>query len=294
MKNTIVKLTFISSILLAFFSTSSYAQDEFVSDLVVSLSDPGKPGKLIVNFTNGSIKVTAYEGKEVLISASVIEDKYDHSHEWDSDCNCEDDEDEEKENDKKKGMTKLQNTRTTGLQAYEENNEVKVSAKTWQSPIALEVKVPKNFSAKLSTVNQGKIIIEGLEGDLEVKNVNNDIKATRIAGSISANTVNGDLTVELVSIDKNKPMAFSTLNGDIDVSFPKNIKALLNIQNDRGEIYTDFDVDLTRTKPEVQERRDGSVYKVTVENRLYGKINGGGSEVRFNTMNGDIYIRQGK
>jgi len=129
---------------------------------------------------------------------------------------------------------------------------------------------------------------------LELKNVNNDIEAKNITGSISANTVNGDLNVELLRVEKDTPMAFSTLNGDIDVTFPENIKSLLNIQNERGEIYTDFEVQLERTQPQVEERREGSVYKVSVENRVYGKLNGGGPEIRFNTMNGDIYIRKGK
>ena len=111
---------------------------------------------------------------------------------------------------------------------------------------------------------------------MELKNVNNDIEAKNITGSISANTVNGDLNVELLRVEKDTPMAFSTLNGDIDVTFPENIKSLLNIQNERGEIYTDFEVQLERTQPQVEERREGSVYKVSVENRVYGKLNGGG------------------
>lgn len=293
MKNKSLKLI-VFAFLISLFTHQTYAQDEFVTDFVVPLSEPGKSGKLNVNFTNGSIKVIAYDGKEVLISAKLLTDKYEHSDGWDDNCNCDEDEDESKKSDKRKGMKKLQNTRTTGLQAYEENNTVKISAKTWETPIALEVKVPKNFSAKLHTVNKGKIVVEGLEGDLELKNVNNDIEARKISGSISANTVNGDVNIELLKVEKDSPMAFSTFNGDVDITFPKSIKALLSIQNQRGEIFTDFDINLERSKPEVQERKDGGIYKVSIGNKLYGKLNGGGPEVRFTTNNGDIYIRKGE
>src|SRR5476651_1900810 len=55
-------------------STNSNAQTDAKEQLVVPLSEPGKPFKLNVQLTNGSIKVIAYEGKDVIIDADT-EDK---------------------------------------------------------------------------------------------------------------------------------------------------------------------------------------------------------------------------
>ena len=41
------------------------------------------------------------------------------------------------------------------------------------------------------------------------------------------------------------PMAFANLNGDVDVTFPADLKATVRLHADNGEIYSDFDVDVT-------------------------------------------------
>src|ERR1700716_1576928 len=46
------------------------AQAVVKEQLVVPLSEPGKPFKLTVHVLNGSIKVTAYEGKDIIIDVS--------------------------------------------------------------------------------------------------------------------------------------------------------------------------------------------------------------------------------
>ena len=43
--------------------------------------------------------------------------------------------------------------------------------------------------------------------------------------------------------------------------------------------------------PKVDRSTQGS-FKVTIENWVYGKVNGGGPEFMFNNMNGNIYIRK--
>ena len=51
-------------------STKAWAQDSGKEQLVVPLSDPGKPYKLEVGLVDGSITVTGYEGKDIIIDVS--------------------------------------------------------------------------------------------------------------------------------------------------------------------------------------------------------------------------------
>ena len=94
-----------------------------------------------------------------------------------------------------------------------------------------------------------------------------------------------------------KSMSFSTLNGDIDVTLPKNIKANVKLKSDNGEIYSDFDMKMAKSSREVIEEnnrdRDGK-YRVKIDNTILASINGGGPEIQFTSFQGDIIIRKGK
>ncbi|MEI9973395.1 MAG: hypothetical protein WDO73_15935 [Ignavibacteriota bacterium] len=45
-------------------------------------------------------------------------------------------------------------------------------------------------------------------------------------------------------VDSGKPLAFSTLNGVVDVTFPPDLKADLTVKSTHGPVYSDFDVTL--------------------------------------------------
>jgi DUF4097 and DUF4098 domain-containing protein YvlB len=104
----------------------------------------------------------------------------------------------------------------------------------------------------------------------------------------------------MVGIDHtvaDKPMSFSTLNGDIDVTLPADTKATFRMKSDNGEIWTDFEVKLTpnAAKPQVEDSRSsGGKYKVKMDKATVGTINGGGPEMSFKTLNGNIFVRQKK
>jgi DUF4097 and DUF4098 domain-containing protein YvlB len=96
-------------------------------------------------------------------------------------------------------------------------------------------------------------------------------------------------------INPSKPMAFSSLNGDIDVTFPADLKANLVLSSDRGEVFSDYEVALAARAPQqVKEdsRGQGGHYQVKVDKTIRGSINGGGQEIQFRNFNGNIYIRK--
>jgi DUF4097 and DUF4098 domain-containing protein YvlB len=92
-------------------------------------------------------------------------------------------------------------------------------------------------------------------------------------------------------------MSFTSLNGDIDVTLPADIKATVRMQTGNGEVYSDFDIALAA--PSVQQTTEGArtgqggKYRIKVEQVMVGRINGGGPDITFKTFNGDIRIRKG-
>jgi len=270
MKTIKILSVFAAAILL---TTRLWAQEQ----LVVPLSDPGKPYKLNVGLIDGSITVTGYDGKTIMIEGQIDEKRKER----------------EKEKEKVSGMRRL-NSNGMDISADEKNNQVNVHSSMGKS-VSLTIKVPKYAGTfKISTVNGGDITGSNLDGELEVSNVNGSIKLTDISGSVVATTVNGPVIVSFRSIDPKAAMAFSTLNGKIDVTFPAGLKANVKLKSDRGDIFTDFDVATDQHKPNVTRSNKDGMYGLKIDDWVYGKIAGGGPELMMKTTFGSIYIRKAK
>jgi hypothetical protein len=87
-----------------------------------------------------------------------------------------------------------------------------------------------------------------------------------------------------------KAMAFTSLNGPVDVTLPSSIKAALKMRSDRGDVFTDFDVVSLSAPPEVRGNR-GRYVMNTNRNSAF-RVGTGGERHTFNTLNGDILVRK--
>jgi DUF4097 and DUF4098 domain-containing protein YvlB len=182
-----------------------------------------------------------------------------------------------------------------GLDIEEDHNVVTIGSSLNRMREGVSIQVPTNASLSLSTINGGKIEVTGVNGELEVSNINGSIVLTNVSGSVVASAQNGAITVALDKTAAGKPMSFTTLNGKIDVTLPGDTKAKLRLKTDNGAVYSDFDVklepDTTRPVVEDSRRQDGK-YRIRLDHSVYGTINGGGPEYRFETMNGSILIHK--
>ncbi|HEY4334460.1 MAG TPA: hypothetical protein VGM89_01145 [Puia sp.] len=249
------------------------AQSDVKEQLVVPLSDPGKPVKIVAHVLNSTLRVIGYEGKEVTINVTA---EAGHRRE------------------NAGGMKRIGGGAGGEVTADENHNTVNISSGLSHFSV-IEIRVPAtSVSLDIGTVNEGKIEVENVTGQLEVSNVNGPITCTNVGGSVVANTVNGSVVVTLKSIDPQAPMAFSTLNGNIDVTFPAAIKANVKLKAEHNDIFSDFDVEITKTNPTVKKSTEGHMSKITIDDWVYGKISGGGPEIMMNTTFGSIYIRKAK
>jgi DUF4097 and DUF4098 domain-containing protein YvlB len=183
---------------------------------------------------------------------------------------------------------------STGLNVEEENNQVNINADSVQRPIDLTISVPVRTSLNLRTVNDGDITVTGVDGELDVNDVNGEVTLTNVSGNAIAHALNGKVLVTFNRIN-GKPMAFSSLNGDIDVTFPADLKANVSLASDQGDVFSDFDVQMQTRAPQqaVEDGRGkGGRYRVHIDKAIRGTINGGGQEIQFKNFNGSIYIRK--
>jgi DUF4097 and DUF4098 domain-containing protein YvlB len=185
-------------------------------------------------------------------------------------------------------------TQAAGFSVQEERNEVLIDGASTNRAVDFEIQVPTRTNLKLVTMNNGEIVVEGVEGELEVENTNGPITLTRIAGSAVANSVNGQVLVTLTRVTPDKAMAFTSYNGAVDVTFPASLKANLKLRSDKGDVFSDFDVQLRPNTPVVHEtHRASGRFQVEVNSSIQGTVNGGGPEIELRTWNGAVYLRKG-
>jgi DUF4097 and DUF4098 domain-containing protein YvlB len=257
-------------------ASGSYAQtvsSEGPDRIAVKLDDPSRPALVKASLVNGGITVKAYDGQQVIVEARTR--------------------DREAEKSGPGGLRRLDVSRT-GLTVEEENNEVRISTESYMRPIDLTISVPVHTSLKLQAVNDGDIVVTGVDGEMDVNDVNGSVTLNHVSGNCVAHALNGKILATFVRVNQ-KPMAFSSLNGDIDVTFPSDLKANVNIRSDRGDVFSDFDVHLQSSAPkEVVEdsREQGGKYRVKIDKSVHGTINGGGPEIQFTNFQGSVYIRK--
>ena len=272
----------LSGIILLLSLAPLWAQEPQGDRVTVPFSDPSRPKTLRASLLNGGITVKGYDGKDAIIEARPRSGESRRR----------------RTPDRADGMKRLDVT-GSGLNVEESDNVITVGT-GWRSMnenLELSIQVPYSTSLKLSATNGGYIIVDHITGDVEINNTNGSATATHISGSAIVHALNGKVLASLDRVTPDKPMSFSSLNGDIDVTLPGDVKAKVKMKSDNGEIYSDFDVklDATSRQPIVEDNRSGrGRYKVRFDRASFGTINGGGPEIQFTTFNGNIYIRKAK
>jgi len=241
--------------------------------VTLAFSDPNRPGTVRVGMHSGGIIVKGGNRKDVAVTSRGAEDT------------------SRRRTPAPPGLTRL--NQSASLTITEENNVVSVQSGSMNRQVDVEVQAPTRVNLNLSAHNNGDILVENTDGDMEVTNHNGAISLTNVAGSVVANTHNGDVRVTLTRITSEKAMAFASFNGDVDITLPANAKANLKLRSDNGEIFTDFDVQMRPTAPAQSTRTGGGRQRIEVNQSLYGTINGGGPEFELRTFNGNIYVRKG-
>lgn len=240
--------------------------------VVVPARNSTRPRVLYASLLRGTITVKTHAGKEVIVetggsgSSRSSEKTYE-------------------------GLKRL-DLPARGLTVEEEDNEIHIHTSAMTSG-QLNITVPADTSLHLKST-QGNISVEGVHGEIEANSTQGEIRLMNVAGSVVASTSNGSIKVVMDRVDPNKALSFSSLNGDIDVTLPADLKANLKLRSLHGEIYSDFEVKLGSAQPVTTTGGgDQGKFRVQLDRTINGTINGGGpTEASFYTLNGKILIKK--
>ncbi|MEP5834191.1 MAG: hypothetical protein ABJ383_09135 [Balneola sp.] len=154
----------------------------------------------------------------------------------------------------------------------------------------IEVEMPKDMMVRASTVNGGKLIAEDMMKGVDAGNVNGDVVLKEIAGKTNAHTVNGDIEVYFAK-SPTQDSRFNTVNGSMEVYSPKDLGAVVTFESLHGDLYTDFE-QVTRLKAQLNKEKDGRGNRYRIGKSTPIQIGDGGPKMEFETVNGSAYIRK--
>ncbi|HWA25289.1 MAG TPA: DUF4097 family beta strand repeat-containing protein [Lacunisphaera sp.] len=205
----------------------------------VKFSDPAKPGTLKFSMPWADVHITGTDGKEIIVTSSLDQKgKSEVDHE---------------------GFRNLIEEVT--FEVVEKDNVaviVLAGENAWAAHGAeFDIKVPRNTNLAIRTEAGGDIVVEGVEGDLDVNSMNGEIELEGISSSAVVNTLNGEIRATFKHAPT-KPVSLSSMNGEIDLRLPSDTKANLRMRTNNGTIRTNFSAAALQTKTEKSFRSGDS------------------------------------
>jgi hypothetical protein len=264
----LIKILFVYFFFLFFRTAIASGQSE---QLVIRLTNPGLPGYLAFDNPKGSVKITGYDGQVILVNAILRfsgNAKQDNS-----------------------GMHKIER-KAFDISAEEKNNQVSLVCMSNNKTVDFDIKIPRKFSLKVSSFDNGKIEIIRVSGNVEADNPFGDIILDNVAGSAVLNSVNGKIRAMFSAVDAASPMMFTSLEGNIELYFPEKVNANIKLRSENGDLFTEFNIKPIKRQTEVKKNAGGSVY--SLEDWTVGILNNGGPEYFVSTFNGNIYLKKYK
>jgi hypothetical protein len=139
--------------------------------------------------------------------------------------------------------------------------------------VRYHVKVPKTATVRAVTVNGG-VQAQSIGGRLVARTTNGGIVGTALAGGVEARVVNGGVRIRMASVGKDD-IVMTTVNGGVRLALPETAKATVSAGWVNGGM-----------------KMSGLKFEVRDESRRHfeGLLNGGGTAVTLNTVNGGVEI----
>ncbi|WP_259014859.1 DUF4097 family beta strand repeat-containing protein [Emticicia fluvialis] len=135
-----------------------------------------------------------------------------------------------------------------GANAEVEGNLLKITIPKNRYTGILIIKVPKNLDLSVTesqNMNEHKIVISDIAGEIELKTNNSKAYLNDITGPLVAHTGYGKIFVTYSKLSQSSPSSINA-SGAIDITLPSDAKANLKVRNYYGDLFTDWDISATK------------------------------------------------
>ncbi len=261
-----IKKFIIVKFLFLMFAIPGLCQGE---QLIINPSPSIKNRIFMFENPKGSIKIIGYDGSDIVVNATP---RFRET--------------------EKSGGGEMRQIEQNPLNIYAETdgNVVSLYSRTIGKTVDFDIKIPRNFSLKLKSLDNGNIQVININGEIDAENTNGDISLENISGSSVLSTIYGKISATFREVKPDSPMMFTSFEGNISLELPATVNAILKMKSATGVIHTDFDLVPVKRQNVVRNSENSRIY--TLEDWVKEKINAGGSEFIIKSYNGDITIRK--
>ena len=178
----------------------------------------------------------------------------------------------------------LEDNTGLGINVADKNGVVEVrQLKKMNSP-RIKIQVPKGVTIYYEHESQygGEVRFKDLENEIEVSANYNAVELENVTGPMTVKSVYGHVEAVLGGNLKS-PISIVSVYGYVDVTLPLATKADLKMSTSYGELYAASDF-----KIEYEKSGDMTRY----DDKVNGKINGGGIKIDLSSNYGKVYLRK--
>jgi hypothetical protein len=247
-------MKFISTLTLVLFAFLAQGQEYKISK---------SSGRLELKI--GRVTVEGYSGNEIIFSGRDRD---------------------KKDDERSKGLKEIsglgiEDNTGLGINVEENGGTIVVRQLRKMNSPDIRIQVPKGVTVAYSFESQygGDVIFRNLESEIEFSSNYNSLEMINVTGPATVKTIYGHVEA---TFDQNVkgPLSIVSVYGYADVALPSTIKANLRLSTSYGELYAspDFKIEMDRSQED--------------ENRVIGKINGGGMTVDISSNYGKVYLRK--
>ncbi|MBS1559065.1 MAG: DUF4097 family beta strand repeat protein [Bacteroidetes bacterium] len=218
----------------------------------------------------GRVTIEGTAGNEIIFTSNDTRDK--------------------EEDDRAKGLravnsSGLEDNTGLGVNVSDKGNTVEVrQLKKMNSP-RIKVLVPKGITVYYAHESQygGEVKFRNLENEIEVSANYNSVELENVTGPVTVKSVYGHVEADF-STNIKSPISIVSVYGYVDVTLPLATKADIKMSTSYGEIYA-----AQEFKIEYEKQNDSLV---RYDNKVNGKINGGGIKIDLSSNYGKVYLRK--
>jgi hypothetical protein len=147
--------------------------------------------------------------------------------------------------------------------------------------VDFEIRVPNSIEynfARLSSFG-GNVEVSNVIGQLRAESVRGNVELSDVKGLVSASSFSGNVRMDIGKSQGRNNMRFSSVSGNIYISAPSDLDALVDMSSSSGVLKTDFPL-------EIQESRYGPGRSAR------GRLGTGKQILRVRSVTGRVSLNQ--
>jgi Putative adhesin len=193
------------------------------------------------------------------------------------------------DDDRSKGLTAISGSGLVdntglGINVTDKGTTISVlQLKKTNSP-EIKIMVPKGITVYYSFESEygGELKLKNIESEIEVSVNYNSVSLENVTGPATIKTVYGHVEADF-SANMKDPISIVSIYGYADVTLPLATKANVRLSTSYGELLVapEFKLDLDK-QGELQDFND----------KVSGKLNGGGLKIDISSSYGKVYLRK--